>query len=324
VTVESVATATQDLFERIPGVFQPGQRVVERPRAELQHRVSINSLGYRGPEMDVENRSGRVRLMCLGDSFTYGSYVDDDQTLPAHLERMLREHGYPVDVINAGVGGTTIVDQLYVLRKAARIDVHIVLLVFSENDISDLARDEPVFITLEKNRRLKGTPGVREIYSLVRNTALFNLGLEVRGWYQGRRSHEAAHHVEGGRDADGVAGLWSRYDMLFGEMQTYLAARNVAFVFVIFPSHYRIDARSRGDDRIERVEALAHGHGVRTINLLAPLRAAGHGASDLYLLPYDGHPSGRGYAVAARAIAPELEPAVREAADRGRHRVVSR
>jgi len=322
-TGESVATAAEEVFDSIPGVFEPGQKVVERPRPELQHRVSINSLGYRGREIDAQNRSGRIRLMCIGDSFTYGSYVDDDQTLPAQLERALRGTGYPVDVINAGVGGTTIVDQLYVLKKSARVDVDIVLLVFSENDISDLAKDEPMYIALEKNRRLKARLGVRQIYSLLRNTALFHLALEVRGWYQGRSSNEA-DRVDRGEDAHRVEALWNRYDMLLGEVQAYLATRSVRFVFVIFPSHYRMDFQVRSDGRIDRVEGLAKRREVRTINLLEPLRAAGYGASDLYLLPYDGHPSGRGYAVAARAIAQELEMDVREVAGERRQHTLSR
>jgi len=311
VAVQSVATATEQVFDRIPGVFEPGQKLVERPRPELQHRVSINSLGYRGREIDPENQSGRIRLMCVGDSFTYGAYVDDDATLPAQLERFLRGRGYPVDVINAGVGDTTIVDQLYVLKRGARIQAKIVLLVFSENDISDLAKDEPTYMALERNRRLKSKPGVRQLYAFVRNTALFNLALRVRGWYQARGSNQVGG-VHRREDADRTEALWGRYDSLLGEVQAYLAGKDVRFMFVIFPSHYRLGSEARGDDRVERVERLARKRGVRTVNLLGPLRAVGAGASDLYLLPYDGHPSGRGYAVAADALAKELEPDLRE------------
>jgi lysophospholipase L1-like esterase len=317
VTIESVGTPTEEVFERIPGMFAPGQRVVERPRPELQYQVSINSLGYRGPEIDVEKRNGRIRVMCIGDSFTYGSYVDDDQTLPAHLERALRGARYPVDVINAGVGGTTIVDQVYVLRKSARIDVDIVLLVFTENDISDLAKDEPMYIMLEKNRKLKSRPGFRQVYALMRNTALFNLTLEIRGWSQGRGWSEADRR-DGGGESYGAEALWKRYDRFLGEIQAYLADRGTRFVFVIFPSHFRMDPQGGSDGRIERVEGLAKRRGVRTINLLGPLRSSGYGSLSLYLLPYDGHPSSRGYSVAASAIARELERDVREMASRRR------
>jgi hypothetical protein len=168
VTVESVGTAMEDVFDRIPGVFAPGQKVVERPRPELRHSVSINTLGYRGAEIHGTASDSRIRVMCIGDSFTYGSYVDDDQTLPASLERELRRAGYPADVINAGVGGTTIVDQLYVLKKSAPVQSDIVVLVFSENDVSDLAKDEPMYMTLEKNRKLKSQWGFRPLWVMER------------------------------------------------------------------------------------------------------------------------------------------------------------
>jgi hypothetical protein len=107
-------------------------------------------------------------------------------------------------------------------------------------------------------------------------------------------------------DADRVEALWKRYDMLLGEVQGYVAERGLRFAFVIFPSHHRIDSASHGDI-VDRVEALAKSREIRTINLLKPLRASGYGASGLYLLPYDGHPSSRGYAVAGAAIARALE-----------------
>jgi lysophospholipase L1-like esterase len=312
VTVESVRTAMEGVFERIPGAFAPGQNVVERPRPELQHSVSINSLGYRGPEIDVKESGGRIRILCIGDSFTYGSYVDDDQTLPANLERALRAAGYPVDVINAGVGGTTIVDQLYFLRRSRDLQPDMVVLVFSENDISDLAKDEPMYVTLEKNRRLKSQWGVSQIYLFVRNTALFNFALSWRGWYTGWRSAEA-DQVVGEGDVSRVEELWNRYDMALGEVQGYVAEHDLKFTFVIFPSHHRIDPTSPPDDRVGRVERLAGRRDVQTINLLEALRVSGYGPMGLYLLPYDGHPSGRGYEVAGAAIARALETDIRAA-----------
>jgi lysophospholipase L1-like esterase len=313
VTVESVGTAMEGVFERIPGVFAPGQRVVERPRPELRHVVSINSLGYRGAEIDVKEAGGRIRILCIGDAFTYGSYVDDDQTLPAKLERALRTAGYPVDVINAGVGGTTIVDQSYFLKKSARtIQPDMVVLVFSENDISDLAKDEPMYLTIEQNRKLKSRWGLSEIYLFARRTALFNFALSWRGWYAGRRSTEA-DRVRSEGDAHRVEDLWKRYDMALGEVQSYVAARGLKLFFVIFPSHHRIDPPSPADNRVDRVEKLAKKRDVQTINLLEPLRASGYGAMGLYLLPYDGHPSSSGYAVAAAAIARALEMDIRGA-----------
>lgn len=307
VSTEGVSTATSETFATIPGVFQPGQRVTEAPRPELRHRISINALGYRGP--DILPGSGRRRVLCLGDSFTYGSYVDDEQTLPAQLERQWRARGHAVDVINAGLGGTTIVDQLEILRKATGQGLrpqHIVL-TFSENDISDLARSETLLTSIERNRRLKDRPGIAWLYRHLRNTALFHLALEARGWVTAHRTAQA-EHVDGVEAAQRLEELWARYDRLLGELVAHAEAHGSLVTFLIYPSHYRLGPGGPDQARLERIERIAAAKGLRTINLLAPLRASGQAPQQLYLLPFDGHPSPRGYAVAAAAVAEQLNP----------------
>jgi hypothetical protein len=47
-------------------------------------------LGYRGANFPAEKRPGAFRILAVGDSFTYGDFVDDGETLPARLEEALR------------------------------------------------------------------------------------------------------------------------------------------------------------------------------------------------------------------------------------------
>lgn len=283
-----VMTALEGDYERIPGVFQPGQRVVDRQKPALRHTVSINSLGFRG----TEPGGGRT-VLCVGDSNTFGAFVNDDETLPARLAFEWQDR---VSVLNAGVGGTTIVDHLEIVRKALGHGVRpaLVVLMWSENDISDLALGEPLFTSIARNRRWKSGPVAGPIFGALRQTALFNFALHVRGWASARSTAQA-----GGTPAEADA-LWTRYDTLLGEF----AAEVSDMVFVIFPSHYRLEAV--GDGRLERIESLARARGLRVVSLLPALRATGLGPSDLYLMPHDGHPSARGYAVAAEVLAREL------------------
>jgi hypothetical protein len=92
-----------------------------RPRAEMTQTVwpapfrrqtawtaRINSDGFRGPERSRDSQDGEpYRILCLGDSVTYGFNVGQDATYPARLERMLsKKHpGSRFEVINAGVPG---------------------------------------------------------------------------------------------------------------------------------------------------------------------------------------------------------------------------
>lgn len=65
-----------------------------------------NSLGYRGTEIRREKPAGVFRIVSLGGSTTYGTYLPSaSMAYPAQLEVVLREaYGYEnVQVINAGV-----------------------------------------------------------------------------------------------------------------------------------------------------------------------------------------------------------------------------
>lgn len=108
VSTEGVHVALAPTYDKIPGVFDPGQRVTERPRAELTHRISINSLGFRGEEVTLEKDLVKFSIICLGDSFTFGSFVNDEDTFPHLLGETFLRRGMSAEVINGGVGGTTI------------------------------------------------------------------------------------------------------------------------------------------------------------------------------------------------------------------------
>jgi lysophospholipase L1-like esterase len=75
-------------------------------RGEFQGQtVSINSLGLRGAEPALPKPRTRRRVICFGDSITFGYGVSDTETYPVRLGEALA--GHDVDVINAGVTGFT-------------------------------------------------------------------------------------------------------------------------------------------------------------------------------------------------------------------------
>jgi hypothetical protein len=304
IAAESVHGASDAVFERIPGVFEPNQRVVVRPRPELTHTVSINSLGFRGREISLEKTAGTFRILCLGDSLTHGDFVNDEGTLPYLLEKNLLGQGVPVEVINAGVGGTTILDQAVFLKKILPMKPDLVLLTFAENDIFNLSKEVPLYKRMEVNRKLKsGMLG--PIYAAVRDTAIFNFYLYAKAWYEDTKS---LHAVAAEAPASGVESdhLWNIYEVELRKMAAVLKERDIRFVFALFPSHQSIEEPLGADGRLERVRGIAERAGIETINLLKPLQEPHLPKTDLYLLPYDGHPSVRAYTIAAQVLASHL------------------
>jgi len=78
-----------------------------RPGAKDPWGEVVGQLGCRGP--DPSGDEGRLVVLALGDSSTYGYGLREAQAWPRLVEARLRERGLPVDVVNGGVIGYTVV-----------------------------------------------------------------------------------------------------------------------------------------------------------------------------------------------------------------------
>jgi lysophospholipase L1-like esterase len=76
--------------------------------------VEVNAEGFRGPALDASG--GRVRILVLGDSCTFGSPLSERYPYARALERALAARGHAVEVVNGGVEGYSPDDVL------ARVD----------------------------------------------------------------------------------------------------------------------------------------------------------------------------------------------------------
>ena len=64
----------------------------------------VNNLGLRGRDIDVEKKANVLRIAMLGDSFTMGKGVEDDETFSSMLENALNQSTLQtIEILNAGV-----------------------------------------------------------------------------------------------------------------------------------------------------------------------------------------------------------------------------
>jgi lysophospholipase L1-like esterase len=98
------------------------------------HRT--NSRGVRGPEYTSDPAPGVFRIEVIGDSYTMGQGVAEDETYAAVAERLLSQRGRRVEVINLGVSGLAIRHSIRRLEKRG-LGYHPDLVVygFTPNDI---------------------------------------------------------------------------------------------------------------------------------------------------------------------------------------------
>jgi hypothetical protein len=103
--------------------------------------ISQNSRGFRDAERSVEKAPGITRILCLGDSFTWGWGVEQDEIYTTVLERRYARAGAAVEVMNVGVGGYS-TDQLllYLLDEGLSYSPDHVVYQAAWNDVRDNPR----------------------------------------------------------------------------------------------------------------------------------------------------------------------------------------
>ncbi len=132
-----------DVFHPIYGWSNlPGYRSDER----VPFKVTINQQGLRAKRDYSPHPTPEVRRIAVfGDSCVFGEEVDDDQTLPAHLERSLGN----VEALNFGVRGFGLGQMILRLEEEVpQFDPQRVLLVILIP--SDITRDFTDFFTHAK------------------------------------------------------------------------------------------------------------------------------------------------------------------------------
>jgi lysophospholipase L1-like esterase len=297
--VPTQALRSPDLstLDRIPGLFEPGQQFVDRIRPDLPYPVRINALGLRGRDFSAVKPPGTWRLLCVGDSYTFGHHVADEEAFPAVLDRMLTASGR-AEAINGGANGFTVVDEAAFLRtKGMSLAPDAIVLVFSQNDLADLARPQPMIEAMRAHARLKGRPVLGPVLRGLQRTALFNGMQRAAAWMRVRRLRELP-----ARPADDPA-LWERYRAGLGEVAA--AAGDTPVLVVGWPSAEQAAAGLVPPSHAELARA-AEGSRMAFLDLSEAMREILRNGGAPYLVPLDGHPSAAGHQAAAAAIARRL------------------
>jgi lysophospholipase L1-like esterase len=121
----------------------PGQHGERKFPGVFTFSYSNNSLGWRGRREYRRQKQTKYRVLFLGDSFTYGIGVNDDQTFPARVEKKLTADDLSVEVMNAGCPGKGTDYELKLFQTTAyKFHPDLTVLGFFCNDFQDNARGE--------------------------------------------------------------------------------------------------------------------------------------------------------------------------------------
>ena len=132
-------------------------------RPEYNVHLVINAHGLRGPDRSYEKPRGVHRTLLLGDSFTEGYTVAEEETVRARLEGLLDAAGCPPhEVLNGGTAAySTDQEYLFFLEEGARYAPDVVVLLFFYNDlVGDTPGnlDKPRFEVVGERLVLRNSP----------------------------------------------------------------------------------------------------------------------------------------------------------------------
>lgn len=155
---------------RHPDIYGPGRS------------LTINAQGFRGTqEYTAHVPDGLTRVLCLGDSFTLGFGVDDDDTFVARMDALCDE----LQTVNMGQGGYGLdQDWLWYARDGGKLQADVVLLSFIEADLYRMQKD--VFsgypkprLRVEDGELVKGNVPVPQVWGD------YTFERQVRGFLDG-------------------------------------------------------------------------------------------------------------------------------------------
>jgi lysophospholipase L1-like esterase len=248
----------------------------------------INEHGFRGSGFPTQKPEGGLRLMLLGDSFTFGEGVRLEDTFAVQLQGQLREERPELEVLNLGVSSWNTQDEyIYLNRLGHKFEPDLVVVVFVLNDAAysgglDLWED------------------FRKRYEAI--------GLLKRSYLASYVYSAVAREISGRRYVESLVGsaldeptLWKIGLGMLSRMDGISQKLGARFAVVIFPFMYQLDHRYPFAPLHELVRKHCESEGIPVLDLLEAFR--GQDYLDLWVHPSDQHPNEIGHAIAARAMA---------------------
>jgi lysophospholipase L1-like esterase len=294
----------------------------------------VNSHGMRGVDVTTEKPAGTYRILMLGDSFTMGKGVEDDETFSVQLQKALNEGGRTcgrrIEVLNGGVDSYAPILSFIELKELQALKPDMVV----ENlDVSDLVQE-----TAYRQQAVRGSNG--EIVAVpqlgdpdslvdkVRNwtekhlfltrvalfyaTRTFNYReITVRDVVTHADAAVVAHTLEG--DVDRTA-QWEAIFESLQQMHKYAESQGIRFLLTTYPWPHQLndtdwvpgrwafmpkDAKPSNNSN-QTIHAMSTSMGIPLLDVTADFRAYAGGARLFFDL--DMHWTPAGHQVIAKAL----------------------
>jgi lysophospholipase L1-like esterase len=290
-----------------------------------------NSHGLRDREYSFEKPDGRMRILALGDSFTWGWGVNDGEIYTEVLESLL--HG--VDVINLGVTAFNLAQEYkYLKLEGMRYRPDVVVLALCMNDFDDVsiptATSQPTGQQVHSDGESWGMRAkmfgathsvlywfivdrINSSKSLARLFVRIGLKGELGGYEELDTNLRPAIKEY----PSGLQVSWKKVLTLIQEMNQFLRERNARLILAPIPSVQSVDEKvlthslayskfDPGDFDLDKpyrmLEDFAHRNGITFVDVMASFRDTQRRGIPLFLTR-DIHFNREGHRLFAEALA---------------------
>ena len=285
-----------------PGTYitHPTRRYKLRPNFSgrtFGQSYKINSYGFRDYEYNLYTKNkGTFRILCVGDSFTFGVGIDFESTYPKQLEKLLQAK-FPdikIEVVNCGVPSyNTFYEYLFLEEEGLKYNPDLVIIGYVYNDSN-------------YNRPL--TPSKYKLINIIKDILrkmhsyefLIDKIYRVDYVFRGLAGTDPKYRLESLRYAfsDKYIG-WQKNKEAFKLLAEFSHQYNIPIVYIIFPKLESLEKDYPYTFFHEKVkEALRNEP--HKLDLLPYF--LGKKTDDLWVASYESHPNTKANAISSKAI----------------------
>jgi hypothetical protein len=274
-------------------------------------KTTINSFGWRGREFSIDKPPRTLRILGVGDSFTFGRAVDDEDIYLVRLEQMLNQDGgLRYETINSGHERINTVSELQFMkeRQMMKLRPDIVVLGFTVHNDAQSSKNRKVF--LKRKRQSSLLLRITESDRFKNLSDSFRLAKVIRGGAEWAVSDELAelhaNIILDNYEEDSKSWKACR-EALLGIL-ALCQENHTPLIVAIFPVYTRDINQTYKDysDDFKKVHeqlksVFSDRSGVTVVDMLDDLAASGLAIRDIRV-PIDGHPNRVWHEMVARRL----------------------
>lgn len=281
---------------------QRGRRLIPGARVLIKnHRISgrdivmeINSRGFRDEEIGASKGQDELRILVLGDSITWGSYLAAEEVYVERIEEELRRalKDRRVEVINAGVGDIGLKEEISILEeRGLALEPDLVIVSFYLNDSRPpwgfpgeigsrgwLRRHCLLAETIYKNLKLR-----RWIRERGEGRLEWTSAMNDPSWVSDRGAFlKLAAKAKYDWGAAWEEESWGKIEREFNRLKEISEHRDFAVMILFFPNAFQVYTGFLEDTPQRMLREIADRFGFFYLDLLPMLRGYRRKEKDIY------------------------------------------